>query len=700
MPRKKSFQTNFSAGELAPELISRQDTEQYANGAKSLLNYQCLIGGGARRRPGLAWLANLPFDSILVEFIVNQTTRYILAFSAGRMDAFLEDGTAAGNLTAKPWTGTIWREMDWAQAGNTIFLVHPDMPPQRVIRTGAATWLSGPFEFFRGPGSTTEQPYYRVANPAYTLAPSALSGPGITLQATVGSNVFVGAHVGSIFRYVGKEVLITAVADGDTAVGNVIETLPSTQSLTVTSSAQFAVGEAVAGQVSNARGTITAIPDGVHVEVVVTTGLTEFEVEDLVGPNGVTSISAVAAATPAAVVDWDEQLFSVVNGYPACIELHRNRLLFAGHPAVPNALIASRINNLYSFNVDDGTDADAIFETIGDAGASAIVQLYSAEQLLVLTDHGPYYVPESQANPFRPTSIAFFPFGSPWPITASAKARPFDGGVLAVSGSLVIKLKPTGDLTRSWDAEEVSLLSSHIIHSPVGLAVASNFAGGAERYAFLLNDDGTIAVLQLVEQQKIRNVTPWETSGSVKSICCIQGDAFAVVQRFVAGATHYYLEKFDTSYTLDLARTVAAITDIAPFYGTTSVNVIAGGYSLGPTPLAFGTPPAGPYEVGLFYDTELEILPPAVDDREGSHAGELMRILESYVQVQDSARFAQNGYELSAYQVTDALDEAPPNRSGFQRFQFQGWSREPTLTITQPDPLSLTVLGIKTIVAF
>jgi hypothetical protein len=52
----------------------------------------------------------------------------------------------------------------------------------------------------------------------------------------------------------------------------------------------------------------------------------------VIGPNAITACSAVAAATPAAVTDWDEQLFSAVNGYPSCGALHRNRLLFAGHP--------------------------------------------------------------------------------------------------------------------------------------------------------------------------------------------------------------------------------------------------------------------------------------------------------------------------------------------------------------------------------
>jgi hypothetical protein len=89
MARRKSLQTNFSAGELAPELSMRQDTEQYRNGAKSLRNMRCLIGGGVTRRPGTRKQAELSQDALAIEFIVNQATMYNLVFSAGRMDAFL-----------------------------------------------------------------------------------------------------------------------------------------------------------------------------------------------------------------------------------------------------------------------------------------------------------------------------------------------------------------------------------------------------------------------------------------------------------------------------------------------------------------------------------------------------------------------------------------------------------------------------------
>jgi hypothetical protein len=401
------------------------------------------------------------------------------------------------------------------------------------------------------------------------------------------------------------------------------------------------------------------------------------------------------------VTDWDEQLFSAVNGYPSCGALHRNRLLFAGHPAVPDGLIASQLRNIYSFDVGIGGDGDAIFETIGDAGARSIVQLYSAEQLLIATDRGLYYVPESQASPFRPSSISFLPLGSPWPITATAKPRPFDDGVMFFSGSVMIMARPTGNLTQSWAADEVSLLSSHIIDNPTRLGVVSNFNSGPERYALAVNADGTITALQLVASQRIRNATPWTMTGTINSVACLQTQAFITTTRTVRNATRYFLERFDQDVTLDLAKTSTTLSDVVTNYGlTTTVNVVVGNNSLGTYPLTVDDPPAGPYTVGLFFNTRTETLPPAIEGNDGPIAGQNIRLLESFVSVLTSQRFAQNGTELAAYQVTDDLSAAPPLRTGPQRFQHMGWSRDPTLVITQPDPLPLTILAIKTEVAF
>lgn len=728
MARRKPLQTNFSAGELAPDLVGRSDTEQYQNGAKSLLNRRVKIAGGTSRRPG-SWLEARNAGASRIEpFVVNSTTKYILVFGDGRMDAYSIDittghVTAAGSVSGALWTGTIYGTMDYEQSGNTAFLTHTSMAPQVLTRTGTSTWSVANFTFFAD-GPRTAQPYFKVAASAATLAPSALTG-SITLTIAGGGAYYIAGHVGTIVRYLGRECLITAVAgDGLSCTATATETLPGTYSLTVTTSANFTVGEFIEGVTSGAKGVVSAIADGTHLtvylrEIATTDSTTDdkhkaskrksmqpFANETITGPHATTAVSASAATTAAAVIDWDEQLFSSVNGYPSCIVLHRGRILFAGHPVIPNAIMGSRVDNLYSFDVDNGTDADGIFETIGDAGASTIVQLFSGEQLLALTDHGPYYVPETSSSPFRPSSIAFFGFGSPWPITQTAQAAAFDGGVMLISKSLIIKARPTGNQVGSWGADEVSLLSSHIVSNPTRLTTVANFAGGPERYAIAQNDDGTLAVLQLVEAQKVRNMVPWSTTGAYTSVAGAGAFLYAATERTVAGNLQYFLELFDQDVTLDCTTEYAtkAIMDasVAAAYGGTTVNVVTSDltYHLGEYPPTLTNLPAGPYHVGLYYDSEVETLPPAFNDDEGFHAGELTRICHAYVQVANAARFEANGHTLSAYSVTDDVSAAPPRKNGWYQFDFLGWELEPTVAIDQPDPLPLDVYAIKTVIAY
>jgi hypothetical protein len=713
MPRKKTLQSNFSAGELATDLGMRQDTDQYQNGARSLLNRRCLIGGGTKRRPGTWREVDLPGPSRLVEWVVNRTTTYIIALGDGRFNAYARDSdtgdlTAAGSISSCPWTDDIWSEMNMVQSGNTMFLTHPDMWPQVVTRLTASTWQVANFAFATGPSSRKEQPYLKFADASMTLTCSDVTG-SITLTVSGSTAYFVAAHVGTYIRYHKKACLITAVAaDGLSCTATVIEILPETYILTVGSSTNFSVGEVVEGSSSGAKGIITAKTDSTHVTVVLTEDLRAFTTSDtLVGPQTSSAVSGVSTTTNGAVTDWDEQMFSEVYGYPSCVELHRNRLLFGGHRTASSYLIGSALNNLYDFNVDDASDGDAILESIGDESASRIVQLHSAEQLIVATDNGPYYVPESASVPFRPTSIAFFPFGSPWPITESVRPAAFDNGVLLMSGSTVIKARPTGNQSQQWDADEVSLLSHHLLSNMTDLAVTANFAGGPERYAVFRNDDGTMAVMQLVENQKIRNFTPWSTNGTVQSVAAIASDLYAAVTRSIAGGTIYLLERFDQDITLDAATEYATEADMAAvstgveaIYGGTEVNVVAGTSHLGTYPPSLTTLPDGPYVVGLYYDSELETLPPVIDGPEGPAAGDMMRIVECYAYVEASQRFAADGYTLSAYQVTDDIGESPPEKNGAQRFNFLGWEREPTILFNQPDPLPLDILAVRTTVAY
>jgi len=742
--KKKQLQTTFIAGELAPLLGMRVDTKQYANGAKSLLNRRCLIGGGTSRRPGTRDLTGFfGISNRLVDFVFNENEQYICMFSwdasaGGVMIAYLPDGTYAGSTVGGPWTPGIIQEMDWMQTANTIIVTHSTFKPVVITRIGPAAWESHTIEFFSS-GPRLEQPYFKLAPHTATLQPSAYTG-AITL--IVGNGWFRQDHVGQIFRYLGREILITGVSDGTNASGNVLEKLPPSFIVGVSDSSVFTAGETVVGSDSGAKGVI--VTDGGNNDLLIyarnasitsssgpggsisglqaglflgapgvdvfglagqqaQVSLQAFTVgETLVGPVSTAKITSVAlSSTLAAVTDWDEALFTPGNGWPSCVTLHRNRLCFAGHPKMPNLLLASRLGNIFSFNVGDGSDADAISVTIGDSSAAEIRQMYSSDQLILATDKGLYYCPEGPNQPFTPTRMAFVAFGSPWPISGSCKMRAFDDGIIAVSGSTVIKARGTGDSQKTWNAQEVSILSPHLINNPYDMAVTTNFEGGPERYCVFSNADGSLAVMMLLEGQEIRNFVPWRTSGYFGSVCVVKKRLYCSVLR-VPGYQLFHLELFDNALTLDGVldiNTAPELANIPLMFPGRLVNVVSySGYSLGTWPLAMRQDeiPPGPYHIGNNYDTVIQTLPAVIEDAKGSNAGEMARISEALVFTHESARFTGNGYERQAYLINEDANLPPPRRTGPQRLKFLGWRRDPTLTITQPDPLPLTVLAVKT----
>lgn len=719
MPKITPLQTNFSAGELSPGLYLRLDTQQYRDGAKSLRNYRCLLEGGVIRRPGTHWRSTLAGDSRATEFVVNNTLKYVAVFSDARVDFFRRTPggnlATAGSLTGCPWTGTTWQEIDFTQSANTMFVTHQTFRPQVILRTGLASWTRTPIAFFNGAGDRTQQPYFKFSADEVTLQPSATTG-AITL--TTSANVFVAGHVGLKFRYVGKEILITGVTDGTTAAGTVVEELPPTQIIELAAASMadsyigagsFEVGDVVVGTVSGAKGIVVAVDAGDdEITVVSTNGLTTFKAgttpDEIVGPNGKNKAAAVTVTDPAAIKLWDQQMFSDVEGYPAVVELHRNRLLFAGHPLIGSAVIGSTPTNLYDFDVGDANDGDGFIETIGDAAAANIVRLHSAEQLIVLTDGGAYYVPETAQNPFVPSGLSFNKFGDDWPFTTRVRTVSMDGGVMMISESLVIKARPTGNQHAMWDAEVISLLASHLIKTPIDMAVCHGFDGGSETYGVIVNSDGTLTVMQSVESQKVRNFTPWGTAGLYLSVAAFSGTIYAIVRRTINSLTVYCLEQFSPALTLDAATNYAdesALASASLVYGPGAAHVVveSGNYSLGTYPLSIQYVPPGPYRAGLFYDTDLETLPPVVELPGGHRTADLQRILSADIHVRTSARFAAQGYELSAYQLTDDLSQPPPWKEGPQHFGFLGWAKRPTIHITQPDPLPLTIDAIQMEVA-
>jgi hypothetical protein len=222
MARIKTIKTNFTAGEISPELIGRGDLSAYNNGARRLRNVRIFPTGGVTRRPGLRHVTAAAGSGRLVAFEFNTEQVYLLLFTDGQLDIFADDELRATLTT--PWDAEKLSTLAWTQSADTLLLVQPDVPPKKLVRKGASNWDIHDWKFHEADGRLF-QPTYKFADEEVTLAASATTG---TVTLTASDDVFVDDHAGVRFRLQDKEVEITAVSSPTSATAEVKETLVGT----------------------------------------------------------------------------------------------------------------------------------------------------------------------------------------------------------------------------------------------------------------------------------------------------------------------------------------------------------------------------------------------------------------------------------------------------------------------------------------
>jgi len=680
-------------------MARRSDTQQHQDGAKKLRNVRLLNAGGVTRRPGSLDLGPLVTGARLVEFTFSADQEYLLAFSAGRMDAYLPTGTAAGGLTGCPWTADDVAAMTWVQAGDTVILACRSWSLQVVKRTGAASWSREAWTADEGPGGALLQPYYKFSDPDATIQPSARDG-AVTITAS--SSVWQAAHVGQRVRYIGSEILVTGVTSPTSATGTVLQALPPSFRITLDTTDGFRVNHVVEGRESAAKGQIIAVdPVARTIDVVVTEGEIGFKAtEEIDSPLGKGKASAAVEIAPLPCRLWDEPYLSPVYGYPAAVGLHRDRLWMGGHSRLPSSVLASRVGAHYDFDLGTAEDADAIFEDVGDGAVAQVRHFVSAEHLLILTDQGPYYVPETAANPIRPTSIQFNKVSA----NGCSTVRPvsFDEGVLYqhVSGSGVMDVRPTGDVTKSWTAADLALLAAHLLRSPLDMAATHGAAGEPERYAFAVNADGSMAVMHSIQSQQVLGWSLWETEGAYRSVAVLAGRIFVAVERQFATGTAWRLERFDQALCTDGAAVLPSSTGAAPLFAGMEVQARSGTSAFGPVSIATGgaVPDLGvsgaTLELGRYFRPVIETLPPEPKLATGGVAARVKRVSRVRIYILDALRVRVGDRVMEAHQIGEDVTTAPPARTEWIEAGMLGRSKEPTVTITQDEPLPMTILGV------
>ena len=405
MARVHPFQTNFTAGELTPKLAGQVDFKKYNNGVEEMQNMTVFPQGGATRRYGSRFVAEVKDSSKatrIIPFEFNITQSYILelghqyirfykdngqitntpktitgitqanpavvtvsshgysngddvwinsvvgmtqvngrrfrianvttnTFELQGVDstgytAYASAGTAADVFEiASPYTESQLYEIGFTQSADVMYLVHEDVSPRKLSRTGHTNWTLTEVDFKRGP-------YLDQNTTSTTMTPSGTSG---SVTITASSNTFVSTDVGRLIKF----------SDGHAKITN----FSSATQVTATTTDNF----------SGTGGT----------------------------------------------ADWSLGTFTSTKGFPRAVSFFEQRLVFAGTTSFPQTIFASESGLYEEFDVGSGNAADAFIYTIAANRVNVIRWLAPARDLIVGTVGGEFKVGRPTGEPLKPDNV-------------------------------------------------------------------------------------------------------------------------------------------------------------------------------------------------------------------------------------------------------------------------------------------------------
>ena len=219
MPIIRQVKTTFTAGEVARTLLGRGDLRAYDNGALTLRNVFIQPTGGVTRRAGMRFVDHAAGEGRLIAFEFSTEQTYLLVLTHQAI-AIYAGGTLIATLTA-PWTAAQTRHIAWTQSADTLLLVHPDVPPKKLVRNAGGSFALQDWSFFTEK-NVVRRPFYKFAATDCTVKPSGTSG---TVTLTASEPVFMAGHVGGRMRVGGKQLIIESFDSPTVVTANIVETL-------------------------------------------------------------------------------------------------------------------------------------------------------------------------------------------------------------------------------------------------------------------------------------------------------------------------------------------------------------------------------------------------------------------------------------------------------------------------------------------
>lgn len=682
MGRLKQYQAGFTVGELDPLLRGRIDLQQYYSSVALADNVAFEPQGGFSRRPGLRFVTDLTADNpdngvLLMPFEFSTTQNFMIVASVFNASStirlrfyanqtLLTNINGSGNSYLDRAVGTLYDssaiDMDktyFTQSADTLIVVNEDFAPFSIVRgANNSTWTVATLSL------TVPISLFTIAesNPSATLTPSAVSG---TVTLTANSSIFTDAMID---QYVSDNT--------DFGRARIISRTSGTVVQAITEIPFFSTTALAAGKWTLEQG--------------------------------------------------HEAAWSNTRGWPRTTTFHEGRLWFGGSASEPATLWGSKVVQYFNFKAAEGLDDDAIAATLTTDSVNAITAMRSGRDLQIFTTGAEFFVPQANLDPITPANITIKSAtrrGSRLGIRPQAA----EGGTLFIQRQgKALREMLFSDVELSYVANNISLLSSHMLVDPQRMALRPatdttegdlllvvNGSDTAGYRSASVGFAGSITAYMLNRPQQIVAPASWTTDGDFVDVAVDLDTIYAVVKRTIGGATKFYLETFDDDRTTDAAVQYYA-NPLAPDQAVPS-NTTAGGLAhlegktvklirddlvdpdatVSSGAVTLGGVPSTYAEVGLGFDITVKTQPFEPRMASGSQQSQKRRILEVTPLLYQTQNITINGKDINLSQGALSGSGAVTAFTGPRKTSgFRGYDREAQITISQSQPLFLTVLSL------
>jgi len=159
MGKVSTIQTNFTAGEVSPQINGRVDLSRYANGAAIMENFIVRPQGGAYRRSGSRFVnevKNSDDYTRLIPFEFSDIQAYSLEFGDSYMRVYMDGGIVESAPSTPvevvtPWDETETAALSFTQSADILYVSHPDYQTRKISRTSHTAWTISLYETTDGP---------------------------------------------------------------------------------------------------------------------------------------------------------------------------------------------------------------------------------------------------------------------------------------------------------------------------------------------------------------------------------------------------------------------------------------------------------------------------------------------------------------------------------------------------------------------